>query len=194
MNTKTPTQFSKYGNLLKSFLHTQFGARVGFYLNIRGFNRVGVVHTSALTGKQTFKGFSYNARVNKGADLSASLLSGTSFNSITSPLPPKYVALSTAVLTPAAGDTTLASETAVSGLARALGTQGTYTTPVVLDGAASYTVTKTFTNTTAGVVTINSAGLFDAASTGNLFAEANLSVAAAMQVNDTLAITWTINL
>lgn len=194
MNTDTPFQFSKYGNLLKSFLHTKLGARIGFMLSIRGFNRVGVVHTSAVTGKQTFLGFAYNSRVNKGADLTASLLSGTSFNSIASPLPPKYIALSTSVLTPAASDTTLSGETAVSGLIRALGTQGVYTGPTTLDGAASYQVTKTFTNTTAGIVTINSAALFDAVTVGNLFVEANLSIAAPMQVNDTLAVTWQINL
>lgn len=194
MNTTVPFQFSKYGNIVKSFLHTKIGAFIGYHLGIKGFNRVGAVVTHAATGKQEFLGFAYNSRVNKGADLVASLITGQAMNSITSPLPPKYIALSTSSLTPAAGDTTLTGETAASGLARALGTQGSYTGPVSLDAAASYTVTKTFTNTSAGSVTINSAALFDAASTGNLFVEANLSSAATLAINDTLAITWTVNL
>lgn len=194
MNTKTPFQFSKYGNYLKSLLHTKIGAKLGFYLRIRGFNRVGIVHTSALTGKQQFLGFAYNSRVDKGADLTASLLTGTSINSISSPLPPKYIALSTATLTPAKGDTTLTSETSATGLARAVGTIGGYSSPSTLDGSASYTVSKTFTNTSAGSVTINSAALFDASSSGNLFVEANLSASATLAVNDSLSVTWTVNL
>lgn len=194
MKEKIPTQFNKYANILKTFLHTKIGARIGFYLKIKGFNRVGIIHTSFLTGKHTFLGFAYNSRVNKGADLIASLITGAAQNSISSPLPPKYVALSTSSLTPDKTDTTLPGETSASGLARALGTQGSYSGPSTLDGSASYTVTKTFTNTSAGAVTVVSAALFDAVSSGNLFVEANLSSSAAMNINDTLAITWTVNL
>ena len=196
METKTPIQFSnnKWVLLFKKFIHTKLGAKLAFYFGLKGFNRIGVVHTSALTGKQKFIGFAYNSRVDKGGDLIASLITGAAQNSISTPLPPKYIALSTASLTPAHIDTTLASETSATGLARALGTQGSYVTPTVLDGACSYTVTKTFTNTSGGAVTIVSAALFDAASTGNLFVEANLASSAVMANNDTLAITWTVNL
>lgn len=194
MKEKIPFQFSKYGNIIKSFLHTKIGSKVGYFLKIKGFNRVGAIHTSTLTGKQTFLGFAYNSRVDKGGDLIASLITGAAQNSITSPLPPKYIALSTSTLTPAHTDTTLTGETSATGLARALGTQNTYVTPTTLDGAASYNVSKTFTNTSAGPVTIVSAALFDAASTGNMFVEANLSSSAIMAVNDTLAIIWTVNL
>ena len=194
MNNKIPFQYSRYGNMIKSFLHTKIGARVGFYLRIKGLNRVGVIHTSALTGRQRFLGFAYNSRVDKGGDLIASLITGAAQNSISSPLPPKYIALSTSSLTPAHTDTTLTGETSATGLGRALGTQGSYVTPTTLDGAASYTVTKTFTNTSGGSVTVVSAALFDAASTGNMFVEANLSSSAVMANNDTLAVTWTVNL
>lgn len=193
MKTKIPFQFGRYGNILKSFLHTRIGARIGYYLRIRGFNRIGVIHTSAATGKQAFLGFSYNSRVNKGGDLIASLITGASQNSISSPLPPKYIALSTSTLTPAAGDTTLSGESVVAGLGRALGVQGSYVSPSVLDGAASYTVTKTFT-LTGSATTVVSAALFDAVSSGNMFVEANLSSSAVMATNDTIAITWTVNL
>ena len=194
MNNKIPFQYSRYGNMIKSFLHTKIGARVGFYLRIKGLNRVGVIHTSALTGRQRFLGFAYNSRVDKGGDLIASLITGAAQNSISSPLPPKYIALSTSSLTPAHTDTTLTGEMSATGLGRALGTQGSYVTPTTLDGAASYTVTKTFTNTSGGSVTVVSAALFDAASTGNMFVEANLSSSAVMANNDTLAVTWTVNL
>jgi hypothetical protein len=137
--------------------------------------------------------FVYNSRVNKGADLQASLMSGSSLNSITSPLPPKYIALSTASLTPAAGDTTLTSETVVAGIARALGTVQNYVAPASLDAAASYDVYKQFTLTGAGTTVVSSA-LFDAASTGNLFVEANFGSSAVMATNDILQVTWTVNL
>jgi hypothetical protein len=194
MNTKIPFQFSKYGNLIKSFLHTKIGARIGFYLKIKGFNRVAVVHTSAKTGKQKFLGYAYNSRVTKGGDLIASLITGVSFNGITSPLPPKYVAVSTNTLTPLLTDITLSGETALSGLARAAGTQSGYVAPTVLDGAASYNVVYTFTNNSGSPITLVSSALFDAATSGNMFAEANLSSSATLQVTDTLTITWTVNL
>lgn len=168
----------------------QLGNRLGFALKIRGFNRLKM--TNLQTGKSAY---SYNARVNKGADLMASLLTGTSINSITTPLPPKYIALSTSVLTPASGDTTLSGETAAAGLARVLATIQNYVAPVSLDGAASYDLFHLFTNTSGGDVTINSAGLFDAVSTGNLFAEANNALGATLlHNNDQTAATWTVNL
>lgn len=200
MNTAAPIQYSSSLPVLlfKRFIHTKVGGRLAFLFGLKGFNRVGAVVTRAnpkwYQRKQYVIPFAYNSRVNKGADLIASLITGAAQNSITSPLPPKYIALSPTSLTPAAGDTTLSGETAASGLARALGTQGSYTGPVSLDGAASYTVTKTFTNTSAGAVTIQSAALFDAASTGNMFVEANLGSSATLQINDTIAITWTVNL
>jgi hypothetical protein len=200
MQTKTPIQYSNSKIIikLKSFLHTKIGAKIGFALGLKGFNRVGAVLTRAnpkwYQSKQEFLGFAYNSRVNKGADLIASLITGAAQNSISAPLPPKYIALSTATLTPDKTDTTLASETAATGLARALGVQGSYTGPSALDGAASYTVTKTFTNSSGGAVTIVSAALFDAAASGNLFVEANLSSSAVMAALDTLAITWSVNL
>ncbi len=223
---KAPLQYSsnKYILAFKKFIHTKIGARIGFMLGLRGFNRMQAVHSKfqrfhdfsskplktgefiqkikiatgemklAVFTKSTRFEFAYNSRVNKGGDLAASLLAATSFNSISSPLTPKYIALSTSTLTPDKTDTTLTGETAASGLARAAGTIGGYTGPATLDGACSYTVSKTFTNTSAGAVTVVSAALFDAASTGNLFVEANLSSSAVMAINDTLAITWTINL
>jgi hypothetical protein len=64
----------------------------------------------------------------------------------------------------------------------------------VLDGAASYQVTKTFTNNIAGAVTVQSSGLLDAASAGNLYVESNMATAVILQNTDTLAVTWTVNI
>jgi len=186
MKEKAPFQYTNIGRLIKKFLHTKLGAYVGYMLGISGFNYVQVYKNGKLLSH------SYNSRVDKGGDLIASLITGVSQNSITSPLPPKYIALSTSVLSPAHTDTTLSGETSASGLARALGTQGGYTSPSTLDGAASYTVSHTFTS--GATATIQSAALFDAASTGNMFVEANFSVAAALVSGDTLALTWTVNL
>ncbi len=160
---------------------------LGFALKIKGFNRVGI----SLNGKHL--GYSYNSRVNKGAALQASLMAGSSLGSCTSPLPPLYIALSTSSLTPAAGDTTLTGETSKTGLARALGTAQNYVAATTLDGAASYDVYKQFTLTDSAT-TVVSAALFDAASTGNMFVEANLSSSAVMVTFDVLQVTWTVNL
>lgn len=183
----------KYGSFLKAILHSRTGSFIGFHLGIRGYNRVDAVIKRS-TGQIERLWPSYNARVNKGAALTASLLSGSSLGSISSPLPPKYIALSTSVLTPVATDTTLSGETVVSGLARAAGTVGGYVAPTLLDGGASYTITNTFVSA-AGGNTLLSTGLFDASSSGNLFAEANFS-APAVLVNpgDSIVIVWTINI
>ncbi len=174
--------------MIKKLLHTKIGAWLGFTLGVSGFNRI-----EAKKNGKIFS-YSYNARTDKGAALSASLISGSSLGSISSPLPPLYIALSTSSLTPAKGDTSLTGETSVSGLGRALGTAGSYNAPSVLDGACFYTVSKTFTAGVAGPTTIVSTALFDAGSSGNLFAESNLSSSAILVLNDTLTITWTINL
>ena len=179
---KKPFEYTRLGQFIK---------KIGFNLGFKGINRVELIHTR--NGKVLNKSFSYNSRVNKGADLIASLITGVSQNSIVTPLPPKYIALSTSVLTPAYTDTTLTGETSVSGLARALGTQQNYSTPVALDGSASYVVTKTFT-LLGGATTVASAALFDAASTGNMFVEANLTTPLSMATNDTIQINWTIQL
>lgn len=218
MMTQVPFQYSPAGRLVKKLLHTQFGARIGHALGLPGFNRLDVEHARFLdycdakanpgrgrevrpVGDTGLFGFyaparlipGFNSRVDKGADLEASLLAATSFNSISSPNAPKYIALSTSTLTPAHGDTTLSGETSVAGLARAAGTPGSYTGPVSLDAACSFIITKTFT-LTGSATTVVSAALFDASSVGNLYVEANFSSSAVMATNDQLTVNWTINL
>ena len=179
--------------LVKRFLHTRIGAFIGYHLGVSGFNRVDAYITRA-NGKVEFLGPSYNSRVNAGAALAASLISGTTLGGLTSPSAAKYIALSTSSLTPAAGDTTLSGETSVSGLGRALGSAGTYTAPASLDAGCSYVLSKVFTAGVTGPTTIQSAAIFDAASTGNMLVEANLSSSAVLGLNDQLTINWTVNL
>lgn len=188
--TSVPFQYSLLGSIIKRILHTKVGAYLGYMIGISGFNMVEAVITRV--DGTIERSFAYNARVNAGAALCASLISGSTLGGISSPSAAKYLALSTSSLTPAAGDTTLSGETAASGMARALATAGGYSAPGSLDGAASYTLTKTFTAT--GTITIVSTAIFDAASTGNMLAEANLSASASLANGDLLAITWTVNL
>ena len=194
-NTKVPIQYSKFGQSVKKILHTKIGAWVGYLAGLSGFNRIDTYIIRA-NGKIERLSPTYNARVNKGADLCASLLTGAAQNSISTPLPPKYIALQdTGTITAAYGDTALTHECVATGMTRALATIGSYTGPgTTLDGAASYQLTKTFTNTSGGSVTIYSAAVLDASSTGNMFVEANLSSSATLANNDSLAITWTVNL
>ena len=123
----------------------------------------------------------------------ASLLAGSALGGISSPLPPLYIALSTASLSPDKADTTLASETSVAGIARALGAAQNYVAPSTLDGAASFDIYKQFTLTGANTTVVSTA-LFDAGSVGNMFAEVNFGSSATMATNDILQVTWTINL
>lgn len=190
--TKIPFQYSALGIIVKKFLHTKFGAKVGYFLGLPGFNKIEAVITRANGKIEILR--SFNSRVDVGAALSASLISGTTLGGLTTPAAAKYIALSTTTLTPAKTDTTLTGETAATGLARALGTAATYTAPSVLDGAASYILSKTFTNSSAGSVTILSAAIFDAASVGNMFVEGNLSTSAVLAIGDQVTINWTVNL
>ena len=136
---------------------------------------------------------SFNSRTNVGAALVAYLLSNNNLAALFAPNFPLYIALSTNVLTPAAGDTTLSGETSATGLARQLGTVATYTGPASLDAGASYVLSAIFTNNSGGSLTINSTGIFDALASGNLFAEANLSSGQTLGISDQLLISWTIN-
>lgn len=190
MNTKAPFQYTRIGQIVKKFLHTKLGAWIGYHAGISGFNMVEVTITRA-NGKIERMMPSYNARVNVGAGIVAYLMTNSNLASLTSPTFPIYIANSANSLTPAAGDTTLSGEISTNGLGRALGTIGGYSAPAALDGAASYTISKTFT--ASGTQTVQSAALFDAASVGNLFCEANFTSSASLQNGDQLTVTWTVN-
>jgi hypothetical protein len=97
-----------------------------------------------------------------------------------------FIALSTDSGAPAAADTVCPSESAVSGLARALGTYAHSA------GTNTHTISHTFTLGTAGAVVIAKVCMLDAASGGSLFAETLLaSTATVNAVGDQITITWT---
>ena len=180
-------------NFTKWFLHTKLGAFIGYKIGISGYNRIDITSVSPEGVRRVLRP-SYNARVNVGAALSASLLSGTTLGGISSPLPAKYIALSTSSLTPAMGNTTLTGETVATGLTRAAATMGTYVAPVSLDGAASYVASATFTNSSGSTVVILSSAIFDASSSGNMFVEANLNQTLTLANFATAIVNWTVNI
>jgi hypothetical protein len=130
--------------------------------------------------------YGWNARVNAGA-LGQAVLMGSAAGT-----PFAYLALSSASLTIALGDTTLASEITTNGLVRVLATYGSYVAPTTLGGSASFQLTKTFTAT--GTSTVNSCALFNAVTVGTMFSEINLTSAATLNSGDTLALSYTINI
>jgi hypothetical protein len=95
-----------------------------------------------------------------------------------------YIALSNDTLTETSASTTLSNEIAANGLSRA---QGTVNHTV---GATTTTVAKTFTCTTAPQAA-QKAALFTASSSGTMN-HALAFTQRSLQVNDTLAITFTI--
>lgn len=102
-----------------------------------------------------------------------------------------YLALTANVTTPALGDTTLTAEiaTASGGLIRATATYAH------TGGAATYTLTKTFTvNGNDSIpVTVGKAGVFNASSAGTLVWETLLSATATLSaIGDALTITETV--
>lgn len=135
----------------------------------------------------------HNLRTNAGADAQASQMANTATQAAAC----NYFALaadssSSGAGTIAATDTTIASsgtgstELTTNGLARA---QATYAHTT---GTATFTLTHTFTDTTAQTAGINKTGVFNATSSGTMCFEA-LFTAVTLNVNDTLAETYTVN-
>ncbi len=105
-----------------------------------------------------------------------------------------YIALTANSTSPSAGDTTLTAEIATGGggLIRAVGTYA-HTT-----GAATYTLTKTFTanGSDSLPVTVAKVGVFNASSSGTLVFESLLSPTATFSAsgdNTTITVTVTVS-
>lgn len=97
-----------------------------------------------------------------------------------------YIAVGTGTNAAAAGDTTLQTETAASGLSRANGTASRVTTSVTND-----TAQVTYTFTVSGSVAVTEAGLLNASSSGVLLARQVFSAINVVS-GDSLTITWKI--
>lgn len=102
--------------------------------------------------------------------------------------PAFWLALTTDATAPSATDTTLASELTGFGLQRTVATYA-HTT-----GAASYTLTKTFTSTDPTARTINKLGVFNAAAGGMLLFTSAMPSPPTLVSGDTLTVTETANL
>ena len=98
-----------------------------------------------------------------------------------------YIAVTTDVATPAAGDTTLATEITTGGLGRADANTKTHT-----NGTNVSTIEHTFTASAIHTAVVKSA-LFNAATVGTMTHE-NTITSVTLQINDTLKITWTLTL
>lgn len=101
--------------------------------------------------------------------------------------PYAYIAVGTGATAANVTDTTLQTETATSGLSRALGTTSRVTTDVTNDTAQ---ITKTFS--VSGTVAVTESGVFNAASTGTLLARQTFSAINVVN-GDSLTITWKID-
>ena len=96
-----------------------------------------------------------------------------------------WIAVGTGTTAFAATDTTLGTEVAASGLSRAASTTTQATTTVANDTLQH---TKTFTS--SGTVAVSEAGVFDAASSGNMYGRTVLSAVRNVVSGDTLSVTY----
>lgn len=122
-----------------------------------------------------------NTLTNAGAELISDYIAEGSSGSAVD-----YIALSDAsgeVGASAVGSTTLDNEWATNGLERSQGTFGD-------NGVGNWSIWETFT-ASADDMTTNKTGIFNASSTGTLFAE-NTFTLATLQTSDQITINWTI--
>jgi hypothetical protein len=125
-------------------------------------------------------------RVNTGTDHQARVMADTASTGTGSYAAANYIGLTANTSAAGATDTTLAGEVASGSLARA---QAAYAHTT---GAASYTLTKTFTSDQT--VTIAKIGVFNAATGGTMVFESLLSATASLQSGDQVAITEVVTL
>lgn len=95
-----------------------------------------------------------------------------------------YIAVGTGTTAAAAGDTTLQTETATSGLSRVAGTASLVTTTTTNDTAQ---LTTTFT--VSGTVAVTESGVLNASSSGTLLCRQVFSAINVVS-GDSLAVTW----
>jgi len=122
-----------------------------------------------------------NLITNAGAALVAGLINGVITNFF------DYIAVGTGTGAAAATDTALGTETAASGLSRALATLSRVTTDVTDDTAQFL---KSFSVT--GSVAVTESGVFDAAAAGNMLCRQVFSAVNVVN-GDTLQVTWKID-
>jgi hypothetical protein len=148
-------------------------------------NTVDVDIVSADGAKRHFRG--YNARTISGATYVANQVSGTTAAAA------KWIALSSDGTAPAAGDTTIAGEITTGGLARVSASFAVTTTPTLLNGTITYTLTAVYT-ATLGYTNVQKFGLFNSGpAVGPTLLFATQISPFSGNANDILTITWTVN-
>jgi len=128
----------------------------------------------------------HNSRVDAGAAAVANNISGTQVAAFT------YAALSTDGTAVSKADTVCPSEIGTNGLARHVTAYGTYTPPSVLNGAASYQLTYTWSAT--GSSTVAKICLLNASSSGTMLFETLLGSPVSVLSGDSVVLVWTVNL
>ncbi|HJU14315.1 MAG TPA: hypothetical protein VJ792_07665 [Candidatus Nitrosotalea sp.] len=130
-----------------------------------------------------------------GHNCAANLLFGTGFANCTSPAVAKYIALSSSTTSAQynASATALTGELASNGLQRVAGTV-TANTVAVGGGSAVAQVANTFTYSGVSAQVVGGAGLLDAPSTGNLFADKQFGSSVTLNQNDQLTVQWQVTL
>ena len=135
-----------------------------------------------------------------GKNCGANLLFGAGFANCTTPAVFDDIAISTDTGAGfVAADTVLANEcdgTPDCGTGLNARQAGTVTADTVASasGSAIAQIQATFTKTAGAGVTINSAGLFDDPTAGNMFAEKAFSSGVTLAINDSIQVTWLITL
>jgi hypothetical protein len=172
--------------------------------NLEGSHVAGHVtmFATAADGRITAYRQSDNLITDQGADcVNKSLFapsSGITTTCAGSPGTFNVIALGTGTAGTSRADTALGTETAVTGLARAVGStvNATSDSATTSSGSSKVSVQNTFTNTSGGAVTITEAGLFNSTNKNidGMFAEEPISPSIALNNNDALTVKWTISL
>lgn len=130
-----------------------------------------------------------NSRVDTGAAWMFNRLSGQG-----TPGPGTFIAFSENTQNITKGQSALPSEITGGGLGRASGVVQNYVVPTVLDGAASYQITRTFVYTDIAPRTVAAAGIFDAVSGGSLIWVFNISPSRTVNLNDRVTVTLVVEI
>lgn len=104
-----------------------------------------------------------------------------------------FIALGTSSTAAASNDVALVAETSASGLARLQASATTVTDDPDDDTGADILITRSFTNTSGGAVTVTESGLFNGTLSGTdgMFAR-QVFTGIALNINDSLQVDWTI--
>lgn len=130
----------------------------------------------------------HGLRTDAGKDFQSRVMGDTASTGTGTYAAANWLALTENVTAPAAGDTALTGELAAFGLARA---QAAY---AHTGGAATYTLTKTFTSSDVSTRTIQKVGVFNASSAGTLVFSTAVPSPPALVSGDSLTITETVSI